>query len=82
MTNQKAKHERYAINGGDASFHDVESGNVYGTAEGDRTEGSHAPDMRVTRGLGGKSLRSPAERLRDADADAFFRSKGIDPDKL
>lgn len=78
----RSKDGRMAHEGGNASFHDIDSGNVYGTHEGDKREGSHAPDIRITRGLGRGSLRSAAERKQDKDADAFLRANGIDPDDL
>jgi hypothetical protein len=71
----KAKDGKMAFEGGNASFHDVDSGNVYGTHEGDRTEGSHAPDVRIRRSLGKSAVpKDSAEQwLKDNDPD--YKSK-------
>lgn len=80
MAHKNGKDGRMAHEGGWAGMH--HEGSLYGTHEGDRREGSFAPDMRVERGLGKRALRDEEDLMRDADADAFFRRHGINPDKL
>ena len=53
---KNGKDGKMAFEGGDASFHHEEAGGLYGTHEYEvKKQGSHAPDLRVTRSLGDAS---------------------------
>lgn len=42
---QPGKDGKMAFEGGDLSLHSIEAGSVFGTAEGDPTQGSVAPEF-------------------------------------